>query len=144
MFSKAKKTQVNFTYGLEGLSGSSRTLPLKDGELFEHLSELRKRHGKLIVEFTNDDTIHITSADSLKHERFEERIEDMTDMIRQYVKGQAIAMEAYAVFAKGELKGVFGQEVQSRLKKSSLYRDGFIDEDIEIKVIQVGSFENIT
>lgn len=143
MFNKTKKTQVNFTYRLEGHSGSSSTVPLKDGELFEHLKGLRGMYGKLVVEFLSDDTIHVTNTESVKHERVEERLDEVAEMIRHYAKGQAIEMEAYAVFAKGELKGVFGQEVQSRLKKKSLYREGFTEEDIEIKPIQVGSFKNI-
>ena len=143
MFNKSKKTKVDFTYGVEGISGSSKTVPLKDGELYEHLNELRKRYGTLVIEFTDENTIHVTSSDSVKHERVEDRLGDVTEMIRQYVKGQAIEMEAHAVFAKGELKGVFGQEVHSRLKKSSLYREGYKEEDIEIKPIQVGSFQNI-
>lgn len=143
MFNKSKRTKVEFTYGIEGISGSSRTVPLKDGELFEHLKSLKERHGRLVIEFTDEETLHVTSADSVKHERVEDRIGDIKEMIHQYVKGQAINMEAHAVFAKGKLKGVFGQEVQSRFKKSSLYREGFTQEDIEIKPIQVGSFENI-
>ena len=64
------------------------------------------------------------------------------DSIQQYVKNQSIKMSAYAVFAKGELKGVFGKEVNSRLKKSTLLRKGFQEDEIEIKPIQIGSFED--
>lgn len=143
MFNKTKKTVVEFTFDLDGYSGSSTSVPLKDRGLFEYLKELRKRHGRIVIDFIDNDNIHVTSVASIKKENFEERINDVTEIIRQYAKGQAIEMEAYAVFAKGELKSVFGQEVHSRLKKSSLLREGFEEEDIEIKSIQIGSFQNI-
>lgn len=141
MFTKGKKVAVKFTYSLDGISGSSKSVPLKDGELYEHLKELSERHGKLVIEFTDDDTLYVTSANSVKHNRVEERLEDVSEMLRQYVRGQAVSMEAYAVFEKDALKGVFGNESHAELKARSLKKNDN-DEDIHVKPIEVGSFNN--
>lgn len=143
MFKRVPKTIVEMRYQYEGREGSSTSFPLSDGELFKYLEREYKQHGRLYIEYIRENEIHLTTSRTKDYDKTEEKLNDISDLIKDYIKEQAIEMTGYAVFAKGDLKGVFGREVNSRFKKSALIRDGFADDEIEIKEIQIGSFEDI-
>lgn len=142
MFKRTPKTIVKMSYGNEGMSGSSTSFPLTDGKLFQYIEGEYKQHGALTLTYVGDNEIILTTPSTKSYEKTEDKLEGIKDMIRSYVREQAIELTAYAVFAKGELKGVFGQEVNSRFKKSFLEREGYNEKDIEIKQIKVESFED--
>jgi len=62
MFGKNdKKAVVKFEHESEGYSGSSTTIPLKDGSLLEHLNDLIERHGALVIKrITSFNELHIS------------------------------------------------------------------------------------
>ncbi|GAA0347868.1 hypothetical protein GCM10008931_43950 [Oceanobacillus oncorhynchi subsp. oncorhynchi] len=130
-------------YEGESGGGSSTSIPLKDGKLLDYLKNEFDRHGELTISNITDNTIQLTTSRTVEHHELEGRIGEIGDLIRNYVKSRAIEMDAYAIFAKGELKGVFGQGYNSRFKKSRLIREGFKEEEIEIKPINIESFNDI-
>lgn len=144
MFNKSdKKISVKMNYEESGHGGSSTTIPLNDGKLIDYLKHSLESHGELTITRIADDELHLTTSRTIEFRDMESRVDDIGDLIRNYVKSRAIKMEAYAVFAKGKLKGVFGQEVNSRLKRQNLMHKGYVETDIEIKPIQIESFKDL-
>lgn len=125
MFKRTKWTEVNFKYEYEGSAGSSQATFKNIGDFASYLEHYIQRHGNLIVSKSSEDVIEITTAKSAELGYLESRINDVSELIRNYIKERAVEMDAYAVFAKGELKGVFGQWSNSQFKKASLLRKGY-------------------
>lgn len=144
MFLKSdRKVTVKLDYKEEGHGGHAESMPLKDGELFKHLKSTSKIHGELAITHITDDTIHLTTSRSVEYLDAEERANEIGRLVKDYIKSRAIEMDAYAVFAKGELKGVFGKGYNAAFKKERLIIDGFEKEEIEIKPIRIESFKDI-
>lgn len=147
MFKRNKKIVVEMHFQEEGYGGSSTSIPLNENNLIGYLSSLQKDYGEIVItrvkEVDDAYEMHVTTSKTLEYEDMDDRIDDIESMIKNYIKSKAIRMNAYAVLAKGSLKGVFGQEVNSRLKKDRLIRDGYNEQDIEIKPIVIESFKDI-
>jgi hypothetical protein len=144
MFQKSgRKVSVKMNYKEEGFGGSSTSIPLSEGKLLDYLKGSLNSRGELTITHITDDEIYLTTSRSIEYQEVESKVDEIGDLIRNYVKSKAIKMEAYAVFAKGELKGVFGQEVNSRLKKSNLISKGYSEKEIEIKPVQIESFKDL-
>lgn len=145
MFGKSdKKATVKFHHQQEGFAGTFMTVPLNEGKLLELLKDKLNIHGKLVIErIADDNEIHMTTTRTISYENTESRIDEISDVIRNYIKSCAISAEAHAVFADGLLKGVFGDETHARLKRNSLISKGFEEEKVEIKPIEVNSFKDI-
>ncbi len=64
--------------------------------------------------------------------------------IKNYINDNALATgtEVAAVFAEGELKGLYAQEVMSRFKTMYLERDGYKPEEIEIKTLKIDKLQD--
>lgn len=144
MFGKSsKKATIDFYHRGDGYSGSSTSFPLNEGQLLDYLKGNLDVHGKLVIEhISSENEIRLTTSGTLEHAGREGRIEEMSDVIRSYIKGRAIPMEAHAVFAEGVLKGVFGNESHAHLKRKNLISKGFAEKSIEIKPIEVDSFKD--
>ena len=143
MFKKNQKIEV-YTYRKgENHHESSTSIPLNDGQLHDYLKSQYNRHGKLVIEFVHDERIILTTTDTLTQEALENKADEIKELVFNYVKERAINMDAYAVLHKGKLKGVFGKEVNSRLKQTRLERKGCNKEDIEIRKIKIESFEDV-
>lgn len=144
MFGKSnRKVTIKMNYNEEGFSGSSTSVPLTDGKLLNYLKNNLDSKGELTITHITDTEMHLTTSRTVEHLEMEGRVNEIGDLIRNYIKSRAIEMDAYAVFVKGELKGVFGKEVSSRMKKSNLISKGFREEEIEIKPIKIDSFKDL-
>lgn len=143
MFKKNEKSIIKMRYQHDGIGGSSTSIPLTDGKLFDYLEVEYRRHGGLYIERIIDNEIHLTTSKTKDYDDTEDKIDEIKDIIKDYVKERAIEMDAYAVFAKGELKGVFGKYYNAGFKESRLLRNGYSKEDIEIKEIKIESFEDV-
>jgi len=138
-----KKAKVQFRHNTEGFGTSSETAPLNETDLVDYLRQLTKRYGKVVIEHVDQDgEIHATTPESLHHENMNERIDDIQNVILDYIKGRAVSMEGYAVFSDGILKGVFGKESHAELKRKNLISKGHLAESIAVKPIEVGSFQD--
>lgn len=144
MFKSAKKkATVHFRHETEGFGTSSETLPLNDGQLVEYLRSLTKRYGNIVIEHVfQDGDIHVTTPESLRHNDVNERLNEIQEVLLDYVKGRAVSMEGYAVFSDGKLKGVFGKESHAELKRKNLINSGHEEKLVVIKPIEVGSFQD--
>lgn len=150
MFGKKKvKTNVVFNDKTEGSSYTSTSALYVDKNLVEYISSKNKRYKDLIVETiiedvgTGDYTIELSTVEKIKLDRFENNLHEFTSLIAEYAKERAIGLDVYVVLAKGELKGVFGREVNTRFKKDFLIRDGYSEEDIQIIKTRTDKFEDI-
>lgn len=145
MFSKQnKKAIVKFSFSSEGFSGSGTSVALNDSKLLGYLKNKLDRHGELVIRhISNDNEIHLTSSRTVDYNNTESRIDELNDVIRDYIQNKAISMEAHAVLVEGELKGVFGDDTKARLKRQSLIKKGISSEKIEIKTIEVNNFQDI-
>lgn len=141
LFNKEKKIVVKTEFKSDGFYGSA-TYPLKEGKLIQYLEKLHKKYHNLVIESVSEDEIKITSIDTKNHLKREEKLDEITSMIREYIRERTIDITAYAVFADGTLKGVFSTEPLAELKKRRLNHDGYTDEQIEIKPIEIGSFKD--
>ncbi len=144
MFIKSdKKATVKMSCEGEGGGESSTSIPLKDGKLLDYLKNEYDLHGELTITRIEDNEIQLTTSRTIEYQELESRVDEIGDLIRNYIRSRAIEMDAYAVFAKGALKGVFGQGYNSRFKRRHLIREGFKEEEIEIKPIKIESFNDI-
>jgi len=145
MFGKPdKKAIIKMNYEHGGSGGSSTSIPLKDGELLDYLKRKLDFHKELVITNIIENEIYLTTSRTVEYQEIESRADEIGDLVRNYVKSKAIEMDAYAVLAKGELKGIFGREVNSRLKRVNLINRGFKEEEIEIKLIKIESFEDLS
>ena len=144
MFTKtSKKAVVKFHQKGEGMSMSSTSIPLNEGKLIEYLKEGLGLYGELVIRHISEDQeIHVTNSRTVEHTNTEHRIDEISDLIRDYVRNRAIPMESHAVFVDGVLKGVFGNESHAQLKRKNLIGRGFPQESIVVKPIHIGSFED--
>jgi hypothetical protein len=138
-----KKATIRFSHESDSFSGSSTSVPLNEGKLLDYLKNKVDHHGELVIRNVSEDyEIQMTTTRTLEHRKAENRIDEINDLIRNYIKGQAIPMEAHAVFADGVLKGIFGNETHARLKEKNLISKGISKEKIKVKAIMVDSFED--
>lgn len=145
MFKKNdKRATVKMIYEEEGYGYSSTSVPLKDGELLDYLQNELTNFGELTITRISDNEIHLTTSSTLEYQETENKVNEISDLIHNYIKSRALEMDAYAVFAKSELKGVFGQKYNAGFKRNNLVRQGFKEEEIEIKPIKIESFEDIS
>lgn len=144
MFRKStNKVTVSFRDSEEGFSSSSTTIPLNDKKLIEYLKEIYNRYGSLVIEYISEDgEVHIATQRSVKYENQEDRIAEVGDIIRDYIKNRAIPMEAYVVFVDEKLKGIFGKESLAELKRKNLISKGTSPERVTVKPIQVNNFQD--
>lgn len=140
--SKGKKIVVKTNFESDGSGYRSTTFPLNEGKLIEYLKDLHARHRNLVIESITEDEIEITSLDTKQYWRREGKLDEITSMIRDYIKERTIDITAFAVFADGTLKGIFPTEPLAELKKKGLKRDGYSDEQINIEPIEIGSFKD--
>lgn len=141
MFGKPpKKAIVKMNYREPGFGGSSTTLPLSDGKLFQHLQASYERHGELTISLVSADELFLTTSRTIEYQDMDQRAEEVADLVRNYIQGKAIPMKAYAIFARGELKGVFHEKSHAGFKSQKLARDGYTPEEIQISPINIGSF----
>ena len=144
MFMKSdKRATVKMNYQEEGSGGSSTSIPLKDGKLLDYLKSQLNHHGELTITHISDNEIHLTTSRTVEYQETESRVNEIGDLISKYIKSRAIEMDAYAVFAKSELRGVFGQKYNAGFKRSYLIREGFKEGEVEIKPIKIESFKDI-
>jgi|SRR5690625_771101 len=144
MFKKRlKNIKVFFEKRSEGSSRSHTTAPSSHKELYEHLIRLHEKYGTLVIEHMGKEgDIHVTTKETIKYNNQEDKIHEISDAIRSFIKGQANSMEAYAVFVDSQLKGVFGEENHAKLKKRSLISAGVDEEKVVIKAIEINSFKD--
>lgn len=142
---RTPKATVYFRDSNEGFSSSSTSVPLKEKNLIEYLRSEYKRHGPLVIEYMSESgEMHITTNRSVKYEKEKDRIGEIAELVRNYVRNRTIPMEAHAVFVEGELKGVFGRESYAELKKTNLISKGVSPESVTVKPVQVNSFEDFS
>lgn len=142
MFRKTeRKAIVHFKYEDEGLSGEMTTVPLKDGSLLDYLKNAFHRHGTLVIKGINAlNEMELTTSRTVEHTNTENRIEEIAEFIRDYVKNRAVEMDAHAVLADGELKGVFGLKSHAELKKQALVRQGCNIDAVQVLPIKINRF----
>lgn len=140
LFKKNKKVSVRFSHAAEGERGNSSSFPLDDDSLIEYIKTKYESHGKLIVDYVSDEEIIMTTLDTKKHLDTELELENIKELIKDYIKGSAVTLSGYAVFANNTLKGVFNSESLAKLKKKNLFSKGYNQDEITIEEIQVGSF----
>lgn len=144
MFKKPdRKAVVKMHHKEEGGGGSSTTIPLKDGQLLDYLKNELDRHSELVITYISDSEIQLTTSRTLEIQEYENKVDEINELIHDYIKSKAIEMNAFAVFARGELKGVFGKSHNSGFKRSRLLRSGFKEEEIEIKPIRIEDFKDM-
>lgn len=138
MFKKAdKKVEIKFNYQHEGSSGSMTSFPLKDGKLLDYLRYMMSQHDQLVITGISDDEMYMTTSRTLEYRNLEHRVDEISDLVRNYIKSKAIKMDAYAIFVKGELEGVYSKGSSADFKKRKLIRSGINDIDIELKPITI-------
>lgn len=142
LFKKNKKVSVRFSHATEGERGSSSTFPLDDESLIGYIRTKYDHHGKLIIDYVSDDEIIVTTLDTKKHLDNELELENIKEIIKDYIKGSAVTLTGYAVFANDTLKGVFNSESLAELKKKNLFSKGYNQDEISVEEIEVGSFRN--
>lgn len=140
LFKKNKKVSVRFSHATEGERGNSSSFPLDEESLIEYIKTKYESHGKLIVDYVSDEEIIMTTLDTKKHLDIELELENIKELIKDYIKGSAVTLTGYAVFANNTLKGVFNSESLAKLKKKNLFSKGYNQDEITIEEIQVGSF----
>ena len=138
-----KRATIYFREQEESNSFSTITNPLSEMELLIWLRGLYLTYGTLVIEQVGEEgDIHISTKRSFQFDYQEERILDIEKLIRSYIKGQAIPMDAYVVLVDGKLNGVFGAESLAGLKKKRLKREGIEESRISIEPIQINQFQD--
>lgn len=145
MFSRKgnTKTTVGFEHAVEGLYISTTTIPLNGGNVVGYLKDKYDTHGALTIEGFTGGKMAVTTERTVQGDMLKSRLDGIMGTVRSYVKGEAIEMKAHAVYVKGELKGVFGEEVLSRFKQTRLMQEGYTEDEIRIQVININSMESI-
>lgn len=145
MFKRNKKEiTINYRYEHEGSGGSSKGIVFNDVEqLSKYLERQLEVDGELVITHLIDNEIELTTSRSVEYEHLTDRSNEIGELVKDYIRERAVEMDAYAVFAKGDLKGVFGQRYNAGFKKTFLMREGYGEEDIVTKAIKTDSFEDI-
>lgn len=144
MFNKSKmKAKVHFEDRSEFSSTSSTSIPLSDAKLLQYLRDHYRRYGSLILDYVGSDgEIRLITQGTHTLQEQEEKLRAIDETIRDYINNRAIAGNAYAVFQDGKLTGVFGQESLALLKQNSLISRGADSETVEMKPIEINSFQS--
>lgn len=137
-----KQTQIKkvvFTEEDESFGHKEVLKNISPSELFEYLKTLSLKSNKEIVidYITEDNVVHLTNIKSLQYEDKEEKIEKITDLIKDYIAGNSIQMKAYSVTIDGQLEEVFTEHLKAKACKSRLMRKGINENTIKISEIYI-------
>lgn len=143
LFKKHKKATISFSHATEGRGGNSRSVPLDEESLIDYIKMKYEKHGKLLIDYiSNENEIIMTTVETKKYLDNEEELENIKEIIKDYIKGSAVTLTGYAVFVDNTLKGVFNSESSAELKKKTLFSRGYNQDEITIEEIEVGSFKD--
>lgn len=137
MFRKNKSIcvkEVVFTENLKSHSSTSKSNNLSTEELYKYIKSLRNNHGKLIIEsISESNEIHISTLSTKQYELQNDKLEEISELIEDYVEGNAVKVKAYSVISGNETIGIYTKEIKAKVKQNQLIRQGC--ENVEIKEI---------
>lgn len=85
MFNKKKREYNSRIAPTNGFSVSGNTEGLNSDEILHNIQELFKKHGRIVVNYIDDDSISVTPLTTVYNDSLEYKLEEIKDDIRKIV-----------------------------------------------------------
>lgn len=143
MFKKRAKIEVYEKISNEGIESTSTRSGLSVEDFFELLEKRIEDYsrdsskGKLVIDNISENRVTITDTKSIEFEEEEDKIEELEDLLRDFIRERAVRMKAYGLFNKEKLEGVYTKEILAISNKRRMERAGVDSADLRIEEIEV-------